>query len=87
MAASIESLTRVIGPAAGGFLLGALGAWAPGVVGAVIMIWLISYVWRRLIVNPDPPLPDRGETAATREPVAQTGSLPEKEPTIVAGGH
>ena len=58
--ASIESLTRAIGPAAGGFVLGALGAWAPGVIGAVIMAWLISYVWRRLIANPDPPLPRRG---------------------------
>ena len=60
LAASIESLTRVIGPAAGGLLLGALGTWAPGVIGALIMAWLISYVWRRLIVNPDPPLPRRG---------------------------
>ena len=59
VATSIESLTRVIGPAAGGFLLGALGAWAPGVIGALIMAWLISFVWRRLIVNPDPPLPGR----------------------------
>jgi DHA1 family tetracycline resistance protein-like MFS transporter len=66
LAASIESLTRVIGPAAGGFLLGALGTWAPGVIGAVLMAWLVSYVWRRLIVNPDPPLPKRGG-----EPVAQ----------------
>ena len=59
VATSIESLTRVIGPAAGGFVLGALGAWAPGIIGALIMAWLISFVWRRLIVNPDPPLPGR----------------------------
>ncbi len=58
-----------IGPAAGGLLLGTLGAWAPGVVGAVIMAWAVIYVWRRLIVNPDPPLPGRGETEATQEPV------------------
>ncbi len=69
VSSSVESLTRVIGPAAGGLLLGALGAWAPGVVGAVIMAWVVIYVWRRLIVNPDPPLPGRGETAATPEPV------------------
>ncbi len=61
VATSIESLTRVIGPAAGGLLLGALGTWAPGVIGFLIMVWLISYVWRRLIVRPDPPLPGRGE--------------------------
>lgn len=60
VAASIESLTRVIGPAAGGFLLGALGTWAPGAIGAVIMAWVVAFVWRRLIVKPDPPLPRRG---------------------------
>jgi DHA1 family tetracycline resistance protein-like MFS transporter len=68
VAASVESLTRVIGPAAGGLLLGALGTWAPGVIGAVIMAWVVIYVWRRLIVNPDPPLPGRGEEEAAREP-------------------
>jgi DHA1 family tetracycline resistance protein-like MFS transporter len=60
VSSSVESLTRVIGPAAGGFLLGTLGTWAPGVVAAVIMAWVVTYVWRRLIVNPDPPLPRRG---------------------------
>jgi DHA1 family tetracycline resistance protein-like MFS transporter len=68
VAASIESLTRVIGPAAGGFVLGALGTWAPGLIGAVIMAWLVSFVWRRLIVNPDPPLPRRDREALGREP-------------------
>jgi DHA1 family tetracycline resistance protein-like MFS transporter len=63
VSSSVESLTRVIGPAAGGFLLGALGTWAPGAIGAVIMAGLIAYVWRRLIVNPDPPLPTRGDKA------------------------
>jgi DHA1 family tetracycline resistance protein-like MFS transporter len=69
VAASIESLTRVIGPAAGGFLLGALGAWVPGLVGAAIMAWLVSFAWRRLIVNPDPPLPKRGGDATRQGPV------------------
>jgi DHA1 family tetracycline resistance protein-like MFS transporter len=68
VAASIESLTRVIGPAAGGFLLGALGTWAPGVIGTIIMAWVIFYVWRRLIVNPDPPLPAREEMETAQEP-------------------
>jgi DHA1 family tetracycline resistance protein-like MFS transporter len=67
VATSIESLTRVIGPAAGGLLLGALGTWAPGVIGALILVWLISYVWRRLIVNPDPPLPGRGDGPVAEE--------------------
>jgi DHA1 family tetracycline resistance protein-like MFS transporter len=61
VSSSVESLTRVIGPAAGGFLLGALGTWAPGAIGAVIMAGLVVYVWRRLIVNPDPALPIRSD--------------------------
>jgi DHA1 family tetracycline resistance protein-like MFS transporter len=69
LAASIESLTRVIGPTGGGILLDFLGAWSPGVIGAVIMAWLVIFVWRRLIVNPDPPLPRRGDEAAAQEMV------------------
>jgi DHA1 family tetracycline resistance protein-like MFS transporter len=73
VSSSVESLTRVIGPAAGGFLLGALGAWAPGAIGAIIMAWVVIYVWRRLIVNPDPPLPARGGKALAQGSVqAQT---------------
>jgi DHA1 family tetracycline resistance protein-like MFS transporter len=67
VSASLESLTRVIGPVTGALLLDYLGAWAPGIVGAAITGWLASYVWRRLIANPDPPLPSRdGEQAPGR---------------------
>jgi DHA1 family tetracycline resistance protein-like MFS transporter len=59
VSSSVESLTRVIGPATGGLLLGALGTWSPGALGAVIMAGLAVYVWRRLVLNPDPPLPER----------------------------
>jgi DHA1 family tetracycline resistance protein-like MFS transporter len=59
LSASLESLTRVISPTAGGILIGSLGTWAPGVVGGLIMLWTVSYAWRRLIVKPDPPLPQR----------------------------
>jgi DHA1 family tetracycline resistance protein-like MFS transporter len=67
VATSVESFTRVVGPIAGGFLIGALGAWAPGVVAAVLMVWLVSFVWRRLITNPDPPLRSRNDEEATGE--------------------
>jgi DHA1 family tetracycline resistance protein-like MFS transporter len=56
VAASLESLSRVIGPLAGGLVLDYLGVWAPGVLGAVIMAGVTAFVWRRLIANPDPPL-------------------------------
>jgi DHA1 family tetracycline resistance protein-like MFS transporter len=68
VSASIESLTRVIGPIAGAFLLDVLAPWAPGVLGALIMVWLVSYVWRRIVTNPDPPLPGRGEEANATMP-------------------
>ena len=60
VSASIESLTRVVGPVAGGILLDYLGPWAPGVAGAIVMAWLVTFVWQRIILNPDPPLPKRG---------------------------
>lgn len=61
LSASVESLTRVIAPSLGGFLLGSLGAWTPGIAAALLMLWVTSFVWRRIVVNPDPPLPKRGQ--------------------------
>jgi len=59
LAASVESSTRVLAPSAGGFLLGQLGARAPGIFAAALMGWVVSFAYRRLVVNPDPPLPER----------------------------
>lgn len=56
IASSLESLSRVISPAAGGWLLGAVGFWAPGVAAAVVMVWVVVFAWRRLIARPDPVL-------------------------------
>ena len=56
LAASVESLTRVVAPSLGGALFEYFGAWAPGMFGALVMAWVVSFVWRRIIVNPDPPL-------------------------------
>jgi len=69
LSASIESLSRVIAPSAGGFLLQNLGTWAPGVFSGLIMLWVVTFVWRRLIVNPDPPLPERGGGPVVFAPV------------------
>jgi DHA1 family tetracycline resistance protein-like MFS transporter len=63
LSASLESLTRVIAPSVGGLLLDRLGTSAPGVFGALIMVWVVSFVWRRLIIKPDPPLPERESSA------------------------
>jgi len=64
--ASLESLTRVLAPAIGGYLIEKLGTVALGLFGALIMAWVVSFVWRRLIANPAPPLPVRNG-----EPIAQ----------------
>jgi len=61
---SVESLTRVLAPSIGGALLGQIGSWAPGVFGAILMVWVTAYVWQRMITHPDPPLPSRATETA-----------------------
>jgi DHA1 family tetracycline resistance protein-like MFS transporter len=56
LASSVESVTRVIAPTLGGFLIGFYGTGAPGIFSALVMLWVVTFVWRRIIVNPDPPL-------------------------------
>jgi DHA1 family tetracycline resistance protein-like MFS transporter len=46
LASAIGSITRIIGPIAGAILLDAVGAWAPGVFGALLVSWLLIYAWR-----------------------------------------
>ena len=56
-ASAFESLSRVIAPTLGGWLLGAVGTWAPGALGAAILVGLAAFAWRRLLIHPDPPPP------------------------------
>jgi DHA1 family tetracycline resistance protein-like MFS transporter len=49
LSTSIESATRIIAPSLGGYLIGALGAWAPGVLGALIMAWVVPFTYRKII--------------------------------------
>jgi len=46
LAASLEALTRVISPSLGGVLLEKTSTAAPGLFGAVILLWLLTYVFR-----------------------------------------
>ncbi len=64
LSTSLESLTRVIAPSLGGFLLGQVGTWSPGLLAALIMGWVSGFAWRRLFVNPDPPLPTRSASVS-----------------------
>lgn len=59
ISASVESSTRVIAPSIGGFMLGQIGTWSPGLLSSLIMVWVVTYTYKRLILNPDPPLPAR----------------------------
>jgi MFS transporter, DHA1 family, tetracycline resistance protein len=55
-ASALESLSRVISPIVGGWLLGSIGAWTLGVVGAAIMGGVSIFARRRLVSDPDPVL-------------------------------
>ncbi|MGQ9768080.1 MAG: MFS transporter [Anaerolineae bacterium] len=57
VAGAFESLSRVVSPSAGGWLLGTSRTWAPGVVAAAIMAGVTAFAWQRLIFHPDPALP------------------------------
>ena len=47
---SIESVSRVISPTIGGILFGSIGAWAPGVFGAVVLLWTVWLTYRSIIL-------------------------------------
>ena len=54
---SLESVSRVIAPSAGGFLLQNLGAWAPGLVSSLLMLWAVYFAYRRIILVRKPIIP------------------------------
>ena len=60
ISASLESLTRVIAPAVGGFLLAQFGAIGPGLFTALVMFWVVSFVWRHLVHGTDAMPPATG---------------------------
>ena len=51
ISASLESLTRVLGPSVGGLLLDYVGTWAPGVFCGVILALLLPYARRHLRIT------------------------------------
>ncbi len=59
ISASIESLTRVIAPTLGGVLLAFARPWGPALFTAVVMLWVIYFIYHRLFEKPDPPLEPR----------------------------
>jgi DHA1 family tetracycline resistance protein-like MFS transporter len=64
ISASLESISRIVSPALGGWLLGAVGTWAPGVLAALIMALESRYAARTLMRQPDASLTPATETGA-----------------------
>lgn len=53
-ASALESLSRVIAPSVGGWLLSVLGTWSPGLLAAAILAGLTAFAWRQLKPAPGP---------------------------------
>jgi DHA1 family tetracycline resistance protein-like MFS transporter len=64
LSSSLGSLTRVVSPIMGGFLLDSVSVAAPGVLGALLMGWSISYTWRRVLFVPDLVCPEPSASGA-----------------------
>ncbi|HUW08385.1 MAG TPA: MFS transporter [Anaerolineae bacterium] len=71
LSASLDSLARVIAPAMAGLMLQQLGSPSLGLLGALIAAIVILHSWRRLVVHPDPDLPERDGEAAPRPSTQQ----------------
>ena len=67
LAASLESVTRVLAPTAGGMMLQQWGTSAPGVLAGAVLFLVAPFIWRWLIAHPAPPLPIRGSDPHTVE--------------------
>ncbi|GAB4461609.1 MAG: tetracycline resistance MFS efflux pump [Anaerolineales bacterium] len=52
LSASVESSTRIIAPILGGALLERVGAWSPGVFGALVMVGVTAYVAVKIYNHP-----------------------------------
>jgi DHA1 family tetracycline resistance protein-like MFS transporter len=64
LSTSVGSLTRIPAPTVAGFLIQAVGPWAPGVLAGVLTAMMVPYAWARLIKRPDAPLPPREKVVA-----------------------
>jgi len=51
LSTSLDSLTQILSPVIGGFLIGELGAWSVGAAGAIVMAGVVIYAGRRLVAK------------------------------------
>jgi DHA1 family tetracycline resistance protein-like MFS transporter len=52
ISSALESISRIIAPAVGGWLLGNIGTWAPGALASLIMSGEAVFAWRNLMQKP-----------------------------------
>lgn len=57
LSSSLESMTSIITPILGGFLIGSLGTWAPGVFSALVTGSLVWFMFRK--INEPIPVPSK----------------------------
>jgi DHA1 family tetracycline resistance protein-like MFS transporter len=65
LSASLDSLARVLAPAAAGFMLQQWGAPSLGLLGTLLAMLALLYVWWRLLLHPAPALPGRDADGMT----------------------
>jgi DHA1 family tetracycline resistance protein-like MFS transporter len=53
LSAALGSLARIASPVVGAFLLDNVSTAAPGVLASVLMLFLVPFVWRRVLLVPD----------------------------------
>jgi DHA1 family tetracycline resistance protein-like MFS transporter len=58
---ALESISRVIAPSIGGFMLGRVSAWAPGMVGAAVTIMAIGFAYHHFVGGQAPVQPQLAE--------------------------
>jgi len=51
LSTSLESMTNIVTPILGGFLIGSIGTWAPGIFAALITLSLFFFVRRKMTFN------------------------------------
>jgi len=68
LSTSLDSLTQILAPIIGGFLIGELGPWAVGGAGALIMAGVVLYAWRCLVADATQCWDEREEETKAPEP-------------------
>lgn len=53
LSASMQTLAQIVAPLTGGALIGNVGTWSVGVLGAALMAWTASYAQRYLLNKPE----------------------------------